>query len=429
MFKIILKNLWNRRRSNAWLFIELIIITVVSWYMIDPTVVSVRQSLFPNGYDADSLVAFNVGRLPESSPAYNAAAAKDSASVREDFDRMLATVASFDGASSVCTTTYAYFGSQGVSINGSLAEGGTGENITYLNSYYIPHQKFFETYGISTLPGSPSPEELSEIGTGVVITRDLAEKYWPGENAVNKRLYNTWNEDTNYVQVVGVVENVKYNPFYPSYALMMAPLELDLDWPGVVAVRLEKGVDKKQFVRDALSWFSDNLGVTGNFYLRSGSTYEELIDKLGKEQDYTMRNRHIVLSLFFLVNLILGVVGSFYLQIRRRVGEMGVHRSFGARSRHIFGMVMGESMTLTVVSFLIGDLLYLQYALKNGLSVGQRSWGDVLQIDSWLNSFPQHFAIVSAIILLILLVCVAIGTFFPARRISRINPVDALRDE
>ena len=212
MFKIILKNLWNRRRSNAWLFIELIIITVVSWYMIDPTVVSVRQSLFPNGYDADSLVAFNIGRLRETSPAYNADAAKDSASVRDDFDRMMNTVASFDGVSSVTMNTHTYFGTQAVSINGYAAEG-NDEMVTTLSSYYFPHQKFFETYGISTLPGSPSPEELSEIGTGVVITRDLAEKYWPGENAVNKRLYNTWNEDTIYVQVEGVVENVNYNPF------------------------------------------------------------------------------------------------------------------------------------------------------------------------------------------------------------------------
>ena len=50
-------------------------------------------------------------------------------------------------------------------------------------------------------------------------------------------------------------------------------------------------------------------------------------------------------------------------------------------------------------------------------------------IYTWVSHFWQHFAIVSAIVYAIILICVVIGTWLPARRVSRINAVDALRDE
>jgi ABC-type antimicrobial peptide transport system permease subunit len=143
----------------------------------------------------------------------------------------------------------------------------------------------------------------------------------------------------------------------------------------------------------------------------------------------TERNTKLLLAVFFLVNLVLGVIGSFYLQTRRRVTEMGVHRSFGASRRNIIAILMGEGFALTTVSFIIGDLLYLQYALKYGLDTG---FGNNIMyniINNWVTNFNEHFAIISAVVYVILMACVAIGVYLPARSVSRINPVDALRNK
>ena len=47
----------------------------------------------------------------------------------------------------------------------------------------------------------------------------------------------------------------------------------------------------------------------------------------------------------------------------------------------------------------------------------------------WVNRIPLHFLGVSLIVWIILLIVVSIGNYNPARSISRITPVDALRDE
>ncbi len=90
---------------------------------------------------------------------------------------------------------------------------------------------------------------------------------------------------------------------------------------------------------------------------------------------------------------------------------------------------MGEGFALTTVSFIIGDLLYLQYALKYGLDTG---FGNNIMyniINNWVTNFNEHFAIISAVVYVILMACVAIGVYLPARSVSRINPVDALRNK
>ena len=39
MFKLIWKNLWARRRKNGWLLAELILVSIISWVVLDPVIV------------------------------------------------------------------------------------------------------------------------------------------------------------------------------------------------------------------------------------------------------------------------------------------------------------------------------------------------------------------------------------------------------
>lgn len=51
-----IKNLWNNRRANVWIFIELVIISIVTWIIADPVAVAVSDSMLPTGYDNDRLL-------------------------------------------------------------------------------------------------------------------------------------------------------------------------------------------------------------------------------------------------------------------------------------------------------------------------------------------------------------------------------------
>lgn len=55
MFKLIWKNLWARRRKNGWLLAELILVSIISWVVLDPVIVVTHDRNIPLGYDAERL--------------------------------------------------------------------------------------------------------------------------------------------------------------------------------------------------------------------------------------------------------------------------------------------------------------------------------------------------------------------------------------
>ena len=55
MLKLILKSLWARRRRNGWLLAELILVTVLTWYIADPVFVLSYNRSLPHGYNPDGL--------------------------------------------------------------------------------------------------------------------------------------------------------------------------------------------------------------------------------------------------------------------------------------------------------------------------------------------------------------------------------------
>lgn len=435
MLKIILKNLWHRRARNAWLFIELILVTALGWYIFDGTLVSIADTRMPLGYEPQRMVNINMGIYPEQSQLYNSAMA-DSASRELSYQRLRDDLAALPDIESVSVNSdWTGLGGQSISFTHYTAHTpGDSAKGYIISTSYFPNTNYFETMGIRSAPGSPSPEELSRFDfdneTGVIITRAMAERYWPGENAVGKYFYSWKNDSVPTIKVYGVVENVRYQSALRSDMLAFAPYSTfeapteDFQF----SLRLKPEADPEAFC-DKIVAMRNQLR-SGNYYIRSVKPYTEVIRHTEDRQGiYAKWRRQIVVGLFFLLNLVLGIVGSFFLQTERRVGEMGVHRSYGATQGHIVAMIVGEALVLAFVAFIIGDALYLQYGLTYGLDTGFNNNSAVALIDCWQSNFWQHFAVVSAFMCGVLLLCAFIGSVIPAWRASRVNPVDALRDE
>lgn len=435
MFKLILKNLWNRRGRYAWLFIELVIVTCLSWFIVDRVTVSLADSNIPLGYDADRLVLMAVGSFPEDNPNFKAAA-NDSASQAADFRRLADKLRAIPGVERV---TFVNDG-QELNANGiSLSDYTTGNPADTLlhnisNLSFWPGYEYFETMGIKSVPGSPTVEELSARSytrNELVITEDCARLFWPDGDAVGKHFVNIWDGDTTYLEVVGVVGNFRNQSFVRSNCAVYRvwrPLTFP-KWDFYTVVRLEDGVSPENFATDFTLNHTKDI-VTGNYYIKTVWPYESRIAEVESQFGIpTERNLYFILASFFLINLVLGIVGSFYLQTRRRVEEMGVHRSFGARRQHIMLMLMGEGAVLATVSAIVGFVIYSQITLRFGMSIGHSNNQMYNIIDTWVSHPVEHFFVISAIVYALILVCTLIGTYLPAREVSRVDPVDALRDE
>lgn len=433
MFKLIFKNLWNRRGRYAWLFIELIVVTCLAWYILDPAVVSLHDATLPLGYDSDRLVMIEVATLPDTDPRFDPDTSRVPA---DDRNRMLARIKSFGDVELMSIQE------EGNTMNAqsiSIRSMDTGSPLDTLHKQinvinFIPGQHFFETYGIRSVAGSPTVEELSARSYGrneIIITEAFADLYWPGENAVGKIIpRGDGSDDSQNEIIVGVVGDFRYQSFNRTNCALLNVWSNDITGSSLsIAVRLADGVSPDDWADRFRPWAVREM-ITGNYYVKSVTPHRNIIAETEYNTGVTAKRRTAwLLAAFFLVNLVLGVLGSFYFQTRRRISEAGIHRAFGARRGNIFGMLMGESVVLATIAFIVGDLLYMQYALQAGLDTGYTNNRIYNVIDTWVTHFGQHFALVSAVIYGIIILCVVIGTWIPAARVSRTDIVGSLREE
>lgn len=434
MFTLILKTLWARRRRNGWLLAELILVAVLSWIIFDPVIVVTYDRHLPLGYDADRLCMVSVGMLQPQAPGYDAQAT-DSASLMQAYLNIVERARQHpDVEQATPVLSFAYPGSQGSSTSTLMAEGDTvGLDLMYVE--FLPHTHFFETFGFRPVQGSMTPEELSDhtYGGMNVVLSEYAQEALFHTRVYNKNLrcWMTNETDTIYLPVVvGAVGTFKYTndwrPVPVAFEPILHPDILSSVNDMHVVIRLKEGVSMDRFLHEFRPWMVRQMRV-GNLYARDLQSYDSInrISEFGTATSLYRRNLSI--ALFFLVNLCLGVVGTFWLQTRTRREEVGIMLSYGATPRRIRLQLLGEGVVLTTIATLIGCFLYLQYGLSEGLSKGSAWMKSTMPC--WVDHFGQHFAIVSLIIYLILLVVVLVGIYIPARRISSIPPTEALRDE
>ena len=110
----------------------------------------------------------------------------------------------------------------------------------------------------------------------------------------------------------------------------------------------------------------------------------------------------------------IGIMNIMYVSVTERTREIGLRMSIGAKGRHILFQFLIESIIISVSGGIIG------VALGVGAALALRS----------LLGWPVSILLYSVIISF--LVCTFTGIFFgwyPARKASRLNPIDAIRYE
>ena len=288
-----------------------------------------------------------------------------------------------------------------------------------------------------TAAGGTSLSTLSGA-SDVVISKSLAEALYPGENAAGHYLGDRASDfnPEHGQRIAGVVDDAIINSsdgrnmiIYESAPLVnlvhSRPEEMN------IVIRLKPAVEPRRFLAALRPLMATTL-KSGNIKIHNAAYYPDIRDEVRYGSGETDKMRvNTALAVFFLVNLCLGVIGTFYLQTRKRSRDAGVMRSFGATPGYILREMLGEGALLTVIAWLIGCIAYMQYAIKEGLTVMGGFNGALIAdyMPCWTDNFAMHFAVVSIIIYAIMTAVVCVGIYIPGRRISRVSPVEALRDE
>jgi putative ABC transport system permease protein len=253
-----------------------------------------------------------------------------------------------------------------------------------------------------------APSDGAESAPVAVVSRALAERYWPGGSVIGQRIRFGPN-DAPWITIVGEVGNIQLNWFEPVPGPVVY-LPYTQAWARSMKVLVRIAGDPAAYrvtTRQVLGRL-DPLLATGEL-----DPYTiEVNDSLAP-----LRMIGLLMLAFGTVALVLSAVGIYGVvghAVAQRVHEFGVRLALGATSRDVLVLVTGHALRITAVGLGFGGILaFTIVSLARSMI-----FGVVTMQASVFIGFT-----------LLLFTVAALAAFMPASRASRVDPSVALRQE
>jgi predicted permease len=268
---------------------------------------------------------------------------------------------------------------------------------------------YFKTMGMKVIAGREfTDQDRAGASRVAIINETMAHQYWPGQNAIGKKVTQLGSKN-GANEVVGVVRDaVAYIYQTSPSSFVYLPMEQNPS-PGMTLHVRTKGdpVAILPAVRNEVDQLGQ--GVT----LRNVRTLSELID----QSLLMLRLASVLTGIFGGLALILALVGVFSVinySTTRRTKEIGIRVALGAQRMDILKLIMKEGLMIVGVGVVLGLLL----AFASGQLIGSLMFGSGGTDFSVYIGFPVLLIVISMVACLI-----------PAYMATRIAPTLALRKE
>lgn len=418
--------MWNERKANVLIFLELLVVFICLLYASDYLYVRYREYKQPLGFDISHVYKVWLGTVSETSADYDTTTVHSSKGM-EDFFTIIDRLEKDSRVESVCYT------------------GGNHWHYMFMNQFATFHGKGIKRYGfvrdvdpsyfrvfkVKTADGE-SWEKLGKTleNNEIVVTSSVAKAYYG--SPLEGRGKEIWisdqgDTDSTAYRIGEVCEFQRYHEFssfdYAYYRNLGGRDELMKYGIDIISgylnlfVRMKPSADNAETMRQ----FQKDM----ERQLRLGNVYLSEVTPMSYYRNQTLRSAFDEIRIyavgvsFLLFNVLLGIVGTFWFRSRQRIPEIGLRMAVGASRSEVFSWLVTEGVILLVVAALPAALVYMNMAHLDILV--QTSMKDLSLWDRFAHSF--------IITLLLLLIMIITGISFPARQAARLNPTDALKDE
>jgi putative ABC transport system permease protein len=265
----------------------------------------------------------------------------------------------------------------------------------------------FKLLGIPLISGRFfTPHDNADAPQVVIVSQSLARHYFPGEDPVGHRVSGDGKE---WLMIVGVVGDVKYYGL-DKEALDTAYIPTAQQPMMAGTLLLKTAGDPMSYVQQVQQavYSVDSEQPVNNF---------SSLDEFRGESLVQSRLTMLLLSLFAGLALVIaatGLSGVIALMVSQRTREIGIRMALGAQGSEVLRTVLGHGMRIIGLGIAVGvaAALVLSRLMR-----------------SLLYATPANDLITFAAVAAVFLAAGFLATYVPARRVTKVDPLIALRSE
>jgi putative ABC transport system permease protein len=252
-------------------------------------------------------------------------------------------------------------------------------------------------------------KEMAPLNS-IVIDEEFARRYWPGEEAVGKRIAMGSEKNPRILTVLGVVGRVKMDGLSTDSKRVQGYFPFAQIPNEGMTVIIKAAGDPNQLiaaVRDQVKAIDPDQPI---YSVRT-------MDDIRAESVAPERLNLTLLSIFAGIALVLAVVGIYGVMsysVTQRTHEIGIRMAIGAQPRDVFRMIILQGMMLALIGVGIGLVgAFLLTRLMASMLFGVEP------------TDPATFAAIAVLLTTVALV----ACYVPGRRATKVDPVVSLRYE
>jgi len=280
--------------------------------------------------------------------------------------------------------------------------------------FFVADPGYFKTMGIPLRKGRDFDERDQHKSPQVIIVSEtFARLHFPNEDVIGKRIkpgIGTFeDEDTPMREIVGVVGDVKNRTLSTEPQAVYYVPQTQVPFSQMIMV-VKTTADPHGLVKSA----TQEVGaMDGDLPVFGVKTMDEYIS----QSVSTPRFNTTLLSIFAAVALVLTVVGLYGVMsyaVAQRTNEIGIRLALGAQTKDVLSLIIKQGLQLILLGLAIGLLVAVALMkIISGLLFGVTT------------KDPFTFVAVAVVLTFIAL----LACYVPARRATRVDPLEALRYE